>query len=536
MWLNRPYVSAYELMWVPTSSAGRFGMEFGISDPGAGQTTTNQFNVSLDLNGSDVFPSTTPTTTAATAQPDVPSDVAVLNQDDAGLRGFNERFKHLWNFFSSSPVFRRTPTVAITTPYSDVPELREAPNLHRLLQWVGVGNPYDYEIDFFKPLVDPAAPLVNPILGGPIDMNTFGTVNYTRNFNQDPIENVNVNGDPRSWTGTVPSPALGYDPASGIWSSDPRFVNEYRGFWTRHIALEPLRPPLNLRSKLFKSGLVNLNTIKNINVYKTVVAGYSTAAELDPTLTGRYPAGLGAFFNEFIATRRGYTPDLNAPSAANHWFEDGPLPMQTFDHDGNTGTPELPSFDRNIPTQFAGVFRSAMGSNIAPLESMRQRPIDPNDSPWQINEPGTPGMNGNPPAVSPDPEPRLEHSDIDDSLLVESFDRSGQVGKPVFQREPNDPAISAPESHVSSVINQQLGLTRLAELATDQSNLFAVWITVGNFEVDIDTLTVGDELGADRGEAVRTRGFYIIDRSQPVMYEPGVWNNARNAVVYERVE
>jgi hypothetical protein len=74
----------------------------------------------------------------------------------------------------------------------------------------------------------------------------------------------------------------------------------------------------------------------------------------------------------------------------------------------------------------------------------------------------------------------------------------------------------------------------LNNLATNQSNTFAVWVTVGLFKVDGATMQVREELGSDLGESRRYRSFYIIDRSVPVKYEPGVLNNADETVQLSR--
>ncbi len=46
IWLNRPFVSAEELMWVPVSTAGRFPFEFGSA---VGLTTTDQYSSATNL-------------------------------------------------------------------------------------------------------------------------------------------------------------------------------------------------------------------------------------------------------------------------------------------------------------------------------------------------------------------------------------------------------------------------------------------------------------------------------------------------------
>ncbi|MCF0233910.1 MAG: hypothetical protein HUK22_02900, partial [Thermoguttaceae bacterium] len=115
-------------------------------------------------------------------------------------------------------------------------------------------------------------------------------------------------------------------------------------------------------------------------------------------------------------------------------------------------------------------------------------------------------------------------------------------------------------------------MTRLSGLVTTRSNAFAVWVTVGYFEVERckpgvnmpdkapngdpiaahlfnpnatyynyyraiypDGFTYGKELGAEYGEMKRHRGFAIIDRSIPVDYRRGQSLNYQNAILLQRV-
>jgi hypothetical protein len=72
--------------------------------------------------------------------------------------------------------------------------------------------------------------------------------------------------------------------------------------------------------------------------------------------------------------------------------------------------------------------------------------------------------------------------------------------------------------------------TRLGVAATTRSNVYAIWISLGYFEVD-DFGRVGPEIGSDEGLVHRNRAFYIIDRSIPVASEPGENHNVDNAVL-----
>ena len=79
---------------------------------------------------------------------------------------------------------------------------------------------------------------------------------------------------------------------------------------------------------------------------------------------------------------------------------------------------------------------------------------------------------------------------------------------------------------------RNIPISRLANMSTNRSSVFAIWITVGFFEVDRNGL-LGAEMGADVGEHVRHRGFWIVDRSIPVGFEPGVNHNVERAILVQ---
>jgi len=93
------------------------------------------------------------------------------------------------------------------------------------------------------------------------------------------------------------------------------------------------------------------------------------------------------------------------------------------------------------------------------------------------------------------------------------------------------------------------GLQRLGNLVTTRSNVYAVWITVGYFEVEPNPFTnppggadeahpdgfaLGRELGIDTGEVRRHRAFYIFDRSIPVGFWRGQDTNVEKAILLRR--
>jgi hypothetical protein len=74
---------------------------------------------------------------------------------------------------------------------------------------------------------------------------------------------------------------------------------------------------------------------------------------------------------------------------------------------------------------------------------------------------------------------------------------------------------------------------RLPNLVTDQSNVFAVWVTVSLFEYDPIT-GFGREYVNASGDAERERAFYIIDRTVPVGFIPGEDINTEKTILLER--
>ena len=86
-------------------------------------------------------------------------------------------------------------------------------------------------------------------------------------------------------------------------------------------------------------------------------------------------------------------------------------------------------------------------------------------------------------------------------------------------------------------------LSRLGNLVTTRSNVYAVWITVGYFQVAPvavdpakypDGYQLGPELGSDTGEIERHRAFYIFDRTIPVGFIRGQDLNVEKGFLLKR--
>ncbi len=88
------------------------------------------------------------------------------------------------------------------------------------------------------------------------------------------------------------------------------------------------------------------------------------------------------------------------------------------------------------------------------------------------------------------------------------------------------------QSASNNVYFQTQLMQRLSNLTTTRSNVFAVWVTVGFFEYQNGG--IGKEYGLDTGSRQRYRAFYIIDRTRPVGYSPGMRMNADKTIILRR--
>lgn len=87
-------------------------------------------------------------------------------------------------------------------------------------------------------------------------------------------------------------------------------------------------------------------------------------------------------------------------------------------------------------------------------------------------------------------------------------------------------------------------MQRLSNLVTTRSNVYAIWVTMGLFEVNVEETfptsgvfveRLGQEAGRETGSVKRHRAFYIVDRSIPVAFQPGENHNVENAILLRRI-
>jgi hypothetical protein len=275
--------------------------------------------------------------------------------------------------------------------------------------------------------------------------------------------------------------------------------------------------PFNAVSTFREPGRINLNTIASRAVYNGIFHAEDNE-DVDRTVgnNGIHP---GPDWNEeFIPSRRGYeVPPPNPPDPNN-------------DPNGH-----LLALNPDWPTFFGNPFRAPGSASLVPLQSMIQS----------------------------------DGGDVRDAecTLFRSEDESAtQVDEePLFTATTNN---NNDCDAFRNAFFHYAPMTRLENLVTTQSNVYAVWITIGFFEVkeadferfrtiqqslpsspvpfgnaEIEALyrrvypdgyEFSREAGLDEGEATRLRGFYIIDRSRPAAFEPGIDNNIENVIRLRR--
>jgi hypothetical protein len=135
--------------------------------------------------------------------------------------------------------------------------------------------------------------------------------------------------------------------------------------------------------------------------------------------------------------------------------------------------------------------------------------------------------------------------EIEATVLRSDPDKLGV--RPLFQIDasgalPNAVTAPAQDPDRNPFFRYQ-AMSRLGNLVTTRSNVYAIWITVGYFQVTPvnpdaikypDGYQLGPELGSDTGEIERHRAFYIFDRTIPVGFVRGQDLNVEKALLLRR--
>jgi hypothetical protein len=522
-WNNRPFVSESELTQVPAAASSLMLRDYSIIN----QTTPNPYDGAIVDDGSVV---------------DTDGDGVTTDEDGTTTTTYRYRrqqglFGHLLNFFQTAGV-----------PASYVPGsqmvMTGAPNFYRLLEFVEVPSRYVGTDDLLSPEVFNDVPGIVDTIGADI---------------ADPL--------------------------------DPR-IN--------------FQPPFNKVSRERDPGRVNLNTVvgqRTPPVFGTrIPAPPRIWSDVFDGLMHRYRDGVtssqlghfGPAWRDVVLSRKGYA-QLNAPDFDSQ--ADPPPVVERFVLPNGTVFPDVFTFglNRGFPTMFANPFRSPDAGELVPLEQMQQHGVDASwlrvhprtrglDGGWGNGFVGAVGVDDDGDGMVDEPGDGFDVDDNGDGLASDARE-AGWGDDQVSHRGPGDfraipeeefadldreyaPLFSEMTSTaaIDAVRNPSMmyqPMTRLGNLVTTRSNVYAIWVTVGYFEVepapdwndpnttvrnnvrarfgattnDNDPATVygralydrvypegymlGEELGVDTGEVRRQRGFYIIDRTEPVGFKPG---------------
>ncbi len=278
--------------------------------------------------------------------------------------------------------------------------------------------------------------------------------------------------------------------------------------------------PFNRVSEFREPGRVNLNTIFDPLVWRGMTHDLAGANEL-------------FFWDQLWASRRGF----DSPAVGGG----GPPLDQWASSQRPLGKGVSADFDARSPSYFSNPFRGPGGNFLVPVNALRFDNLDPTQ----------PGVRA--------------RTDLDVGLL-----RPLPTGlEPLFATTYVGATDTWHNTNQNPFFRYQF-LTKLGNIATTRSNVYAVWITVGFFEVEPinvnlepyktqyawadptnaavapwgarellrvfpDGFRLGQELGADTGTIRRQRAFYLIDRSIPVAFERGQVHNAKQAIVLQRV-
>ena len=361
---------------------------------------------------------------------------------------------------------------------------------------------------------------------------------------------------------------------------------------------DPRRPflaPFNRVAELREPGKVNLNTMvgrsdpnepadmwspaydglmHRVEDSNTIDYGDASTDADDILITAGY---LGPAWRDFVVSRRGYA-QFPRPPATPLLQTPGNALLNT------TGlrnySPRL--LDPSFPTFFANPFRSAHAGDLVPLPQMshfdvdasmlRAHPFSPGqDMAWgraAVDDAVVDKFTGN--GAFPESDLLMDNAaeaGIGDDMFLVRGDGAVPFSQNVTSpdgRLPIEPLFASGCTEPSLDAGRNPGIaygpmTRLQNLTTTRSGCFAVWITVGFFEVAPapsfanaavaerfgnnrelynrvypEGYQLGQEINIDTGDTQRFRAFYIVDRTRPVAFKPGEDVNTEAAILLRR--
>jgi len=275
------------------------------------------------------------------------------------------------------------------------------------------------------------------------------------------------------------------------------------------------QPPFNRISEYREPGRVNLNTVVSADVWdggllhrnrinNAIPWDTFTNNYLEPNPAAGIPGHTGPLFIDTTAGENGLAESRRGYAGATLILD-------------NT----LLALDPNVPTFFANPFRSSDAGDLVPLAPMIQQGVNCTT----LRE----GSVANTPLLAAD---------------TSTTDYNNSDRNPYFRYQP---------------------MTRLSSMTTTRSNVYAVWVTIGFFEVQEVSRTrdqfasdngfgatatavsnalydkvypegyeLGQEAGSETGDFRRVREFAVVDRTVPVAFEPGKNHNVDKAIRLRR--
>lgn len=261
------------------------------------------------------------------------------------------------------------------------------------------------------------------------------------------------------------------------------------------------RPPFNSISEFRDPGRINLNTMST-----HPVPGGATPRQSD--------------------VWRGIFHGATDSGASDVHFK-RPILDFTQSRRGDAGTSPF-ALNAANPTFFGNPFRSADAGELVPIQSLVRGPIQTGLLRTEKPDEQAPVANS---------KPLFVNDNIGTGNQYRDSDRNAY-----FRYSP---------------------IARTANLTTTRSNVYAVWVTIGFFEVEDvpdwntatpaqlnkanfnndqalynrvypDGYTFTREDGVDVGNTRRLRGFYMIDRTKMAGFEPGADHNVENVIRLRR--
>jgi hypothetical protein len=600
-WNNRPFVSENELTQVPATASSLMLRSYSVASNATPNPYDGNGQVSRIIFAGGLLP--------MLVQLDPRPPTATFPDTEEGTSDRFARqqgiFGHLLNFFQSAD--KRAGTYATAAS-----ALSGAPHFYRLLDYVEVPSRYVGTDDLMTAEIFHDLPPSPAFPNEPIGSDFTSLVDPRINF-QPPFNKVSRDRDPgRVNLNTVVgrrTPARP-DPNHPAGTTPPRIWSEvYDGLMHRYQD-----------GNLFDAAGNVLRLGHFGPAWRDVVLSRRGYAQFDPDEV--WPSDTGDL--------------LPTP------VEKVTIDTNTVAYPDEFSYPDTFAFglNKNFPSVFSNPFRSPDAGDLVPLEQMRRQGIDaslfrghhyararevekvnfdvpgvgPADyavrtltwAPYKtrtthfdqiawglagVDDDGngivddvTEAGYGTGPGISDDMLANQDNTfkyDDGDPLQIDELDNQAGAlrssGIPLFSESMPVPAIDAERN--PAMMYQPM--TRLGNLVTNRSNVFAVWVTVGYFEVepapnwndpDISvraplrerfgastSLTatgaataygkalydrvypegymLAEEVGSDIGNVKRQRAFYIIDRTEPVGFKPGDDLNVERTIrVRRRIE